>query len=37
LWIAISGKYFGATVETMPTPMKSIAMMQAAINQCSRR
>ena len=34
LWTRMSGRYFGVTVETMPTPMKSMAMMQAAISQC---
>jgi hypothetical protein len=37
LCIAINGRYFGVTVDTMPTPMNSIAMMQTAISQCSRR
>ena len=31
------GDYFGITVDTMPTPIKSIARMQTAISQCSRR
>ena len=28
LWIATSVRYFGMTVETMPTPMNSMARMQ---------
>jgi hypothetical protein len=33
----MSGKYFGVMVDTIPTPIKSMAMMQTAISQCSRR
>ena len=37
LWIDTSVKYFGMTVDTMPTPMNSMARMQTAISQCSMR
>ncbi len=37
LCVTTSDTYFGAMVETMPMPMNSIAMMQIAISQCSRR
>ena len=30
-------RYFGVMVETMPTPMNSIARMQTAMSQCSTR
>ena len=37
LWIETSVRYFGMMVDTMPTPMKSMARMQTAMSQCSRR
>ena len=31
------GTYLGMMVDTIPTPMKNIASMQAAMSQCSKR
>ena len=37
LWIDTSDRYFGMMVDTMPTPMNSMARMHTAMTQCSRR
>src|SRR3546814_4087089 len=37
LWIASSSAYVDEVVETIPTPMNSIAISSGAISQCSRR
>ena len=37
LWMDTSVRYFGSMVDTMPTPMNSMARMQTAISQCSPR